>query len=123
MKYPNWKALFQTLIEQRQIPASERIHYLKKYLGGSVEDVVENYFLLSTDDAYEEAKGLLEQRYGNAFVVANAFRNKLEKWPKVGPRDGVGLQRFGDFLKQCYTAMQSIGSLNILNDDRETDDY
>lgn len=119
LKYPSWKASFQTLIEQRQIPASERIHYLKKYLGGSVKDVVENYFLLSTDDAYEEAKGLLEQRYGNAFVVANAFRDKLEKWPKVGPRDGVGLQRFGDFLKQCYTAMQSIGSLNILNDERE----
>ncbi|XP_062610192.1 uncharacterized protein LOC134271972 [Saccostrea cucullata] len=119
LKYPSWKASFQTLIEQRQIPDSERIHYLKKYLGGPVKDVIENYFLLSTDDAYEEAKGLLDQRYGNPFIVANAFRDKLDKWTKISSRDGVGLQRFGDFLKQCYTAMQSIGSLNILNDDRE----
>lgn len=84
-----------------------------------MKDVIENYFLMSNEDAYDEAKKLLDQRYGNPFVIANAFRDKLENWPKINSRDGIGLQRFGDFLKQCHTAMQSIGSLNILNDDRE----
>ena len=119
LKYPSWKASFQTLIEQRQIPAIERIHYLKRYLGGQVKDVIESYFLMSNEDAYDEAKKLLDQRYGNTFVIANAFRDKLENWPKIHSRDGIGLRRVGDFLKQCHTAMQSIGSLNILNDDRE----
>ncbi|CAC5387607.1 unnamed protein product [Mytilus coruscus] len=118
-KYPGWKAAFQTLIEQRQIPPLEQIHYLRKYLGESVKEVVENYFLITSQDSYQEAKTLLDQRYGDPFVIANAFRDKLEKWPKIASRDGIGLQKFSDFLKQCLNAMQSIGSLNALNDDRQ----
>lgn len=119
LKYPNWKSAFQTLIDQRQIPSSERIHYLRKYLGESVRDVVENFFLLSSENAYTEAKALLDQRYGDPFVIGNAFRDKLEKWPKILPRDSKSLLRFSDFLKQCEIAMESIGTLNMLNDDRE----
>ena len=84
LKFPGWKGAFHTLIELKQIPASEKIHYLRKYLSSSVREVVENYFLLSSEDAFEEAKKLLEQRYGDPFMIGNAFRNKLERWPRNG---------------------------------------
>ena len=100
MRYPGWKAAFQTLIEHRRIPAAERIHYLKKYLGGQVKDTVEGYFLLPPEDAFGEAKKLLEERYGNHFVVANAFRDRLERWQRINSRDGVALLRYADFLRQ-----------------------
>ena len=74
---------------------------------------------MSSDEAYEEAKRTLDKRYGDPFVITNAFRNKLESWPKIQSRDGTGLQKFVDFLQQCQIAMQTIGSLSILNDDRE----
>ena len=119
LTYPAWKGAFESLIEQKRIPSCERIHYLKKYLSGEAKAAVEGYFLLMTDDAYDEAKALLEERYGDSFVIANAFRNKLEAWPKVQSRDGAGLRKYADFLRQCETAMNSIGSLNVLNDDRE----
>ena len=119
LKFPGWKCAFHTLIEQKQIPAPEKIHYLRKYLSGSVREVVENYFLLSSEDAFEEAKKLLEQRYGDPFVIGNAFRNKLEKWPRIMAKDGEGLRKFSDFLKQCHTAMASVKCLNILDDERE----
>ena len=95
------------------------MHYLKKYLAGPVKDVVEHYFLLPSEDAYDEAKNLLDERYGDPFIVANAYRDKLEKWPKITARDGTGLQKFADFLRQCFTAAQSIGHLDVLNDDRQ----
>ena len=119
MRYPGWKAAFQTLIEHWQIPTVERIHYLKKYLGGQVKDVVEGYFLLPPEDAFDKAKKLLEECYGNPCVVANAFRDKLEKWQRINSRDGAALQRYADFLRQCHTAMQSIENLGVLNDERE----
>lgn len=53
LKFPGWKGAFDTLIEQKQIPASEKIHYLRKYLSNSVREVAENYFLLSSEDAFE----------------------------------------------------------------------
>lgn len=97
LKYPGWKVAFQALIEQRQIPVTERIHYLKKYICGQVKDVIENYFLITTSDSFEEAKSALDQRYGDPFIISSAFRNKLDKWPKIASRDGPGLQKFSDF--------------------------
>ena len=58
LKYPGWRVDFTTLIEQRKIPSAERIHYLKKYLGGTAKEAVENFFLISSDNAYDEAKKL-----------------------------------------------------------------
>ena len=52
------------------------------YLKGAALECV-GYFLLSTDDAYQEAMSLVEQRYGHPFLIANAFRDKLESWQKV----------------------------------------
>ena len=119
LKYQGWKSAFQTLIEHRKIPANEKMHYLKKYLGGQVREVVEQYFLLSSDDDYEEAKSLLDDRFGNSFVVANAYREKLDKWPKINVRDGTDLQKLADFLRQCHTAAESIGHMSILNDEMQ----
>ena len=118
LKFPGWKGAFHNLIEQKQIPASEKIHYLRKYLSSSVREVVENYFLLSSEDAFEEAKKLLEQRYGDPFVIGNAFRNKLERLPRIMAKDGEGLKKFADFLNQCHTAMHSMKCLNILDKER-----
>ena len=110
MRYPCWKIAFQTLIEHWRIHAGERLHYLKKYIGGQVKDTVESYFLLPPEDAFEE-------RYGNQFVIADAFRDKLENWQRINPRDGTTLQRYADFLRQWNTAIKSIGSLRVLNDE------
>ena len=119
LKYPGWKSAFNTLIEQRKIPPSEKIHYLQKYLGERVRDVVANFFLCGTEDAYSEAKKLLDERFGDPFVISNAFRSKLDKWPRIQSRDASGLRKFADFLKQCHTAMASVGSLGTLDDERE----
>ena len=43
---------------------------------------MEQYLLIVTEDAYQKARSVLQERYGNCNVVSTAFVNKLEKWPK-----------------------------------------
>ena len=119
LKYPAWKCGFESLIDSRGIPSSERIYYLKKYLAGPAKDAIEGYFFLTSGDAYVEARKLLEERYGDPYVISNAFRDTLDSWPKMQGKDGVALRKFSDFLRQCETAMQTTGGLHILNDSRE----
>ena len=107
IQYPAWKAAFNMLIDGKSLPPGEKIYYLKRYLGASVRQVVENYFLLSTEDSYEKARALLDQRYGDPFVIANAFRGKIDSWPKINARDSQSLLKFADFLKQCLAAMNT----------------
>ena len=117
LHYPSWKKAFDTLISTRAIPDEERLHYLKKYLGGDAKSCVEGYFLLVRPNAYEDACKLLDSRFGDSYTLAKAFRDKLEKWSKVAQRDNPALRKFVDFLKQCETGIQSFPSLSFFNDD------
>ena len=87
LHYPSWKSAVHALVESRVFLPSERIHYLKRYMAGTAKETVESYFLLMTDDAHEDAKRLLDERFGDPFVIANAFRDKLDRWPKIASRD------------------------------------
>ncbi|XP_028277083.1 uncharacterized protein LOC114445917 [Parambassis ranga] len=116
LRYKDWKMSFQTLIGRKNIPVNEKVYYLRKYVGGSARKAIESYFLLSTDEAYHSAWEVLEERYGSPFVIAKAFRDKLNSWPKIGPKESIELREFSDFLRACEAAMSQVKCLEILND-------
>ena len=88
--YMDWKASFMALIDTRCSSSTEKMHYLRRYIGGEVTNVVENSFLQNTVEAYEEAWGTLDRRYGDRFRVAQSFRDKLHSWPRLAPRTAKG---------------------------------
>ena len=95
------------------------MHYLEKYVSGKARKCIEGYFLYTSDSTYEEAKAVLDKRFGDMFVLQNAYREKLEKFPKIAPRDSAGLRRYTDLLRQCLSASRVIPSMSALNDIRE----
>ncbi len=117
LEYPSWKASFTTLVERRNVPTLERIHFLRRYLGGPAKEAVGGLFFLDSDKAYSKAKAILQQRFGDPFQVTEAFRDKLDAWPKV--KDSKDLRNFADFLTQCNIAKECVPGLEILNDCRE----
>ena len=117
MAYNGWAAAFETLIESKSIPAAEKMHYLSRYIGGAAKQAVEGYVVLTTDEAFEDAKALLKKRFGSPFIIAEAFRSKLEKWPEV--ESNLDLRKLSDFLRQCQSAMKTNTHLGILNDELE----
>lgn len=116
LKFKHWKASFQTLIERKNIPTAEKIFFLQKYVGGCVKEALDGYFLIGSEDSYEAAWNMLNERYGEPFVIAKAFRDKLHTWPKVTGKNSAELRTFVDFLQSCQSAMTNNENLNILND-------
>lgn len=116
LKFNHWKSSFHTLIEKKNIPATEKIFFLQKYVGGAAKEALEGYFLTDSEDSYYAAWDLLNERYGEPFVIAKAFRDKLHSWPKLGSRESADLRKFVDFLRSCKSAMAHNESLNVLND-------
>ena len=78
------------LIDSRCSSSTEKMHYLRRYIGGEVTQVIENSSLQNTVEAYEEAWVTLDRRYGDPFRVAKAFRDKLHSWPRLAPRTSNG---------------------------------
>ena len=116
LKFNHWKSSFHTLIERKNIPTAEKIFFLQKYVGGAAKEALEGYFLTDSEDSYCAAWGLLNQRYGEPFVIAKAFRDKLHAWPKIASRESSELRKFVDFLRSCESAMAHNENLNVLND-------
>ena len=119
LEFTAWFNSFNTLIRSSSIPDAECIFYLNKYLTGEAKECVKGFLSLCTSEAYYSALELLKERFGSDFVVANAFRQKLRKWPKILNDDFIGLRKFSDYLSQVETAKISNRSLSVLDDEQE----
>ncbi|KAL9966153.1 hypothetical protein ACROYT_G024179 [Oculina patagonica] len=119
LQYPSWNSSFGTLIDSKPMDAQTKLNFLNQYLTGKPKQVVDQYLLIGTEDAYQSARKLLKERYGNCNVVGSAFLNKLENWPKVGIKDAEALRDLSDFLEKIKAARETTPSLEVLDFARE----
>ena len=119
LHYPVWLKSFETIIEGQTEKVPQRLYYLGKYTTGEAKEAIRGLLLLETTEAYKQAKKILSDRFGNPFLVADAYRKKIGEWPKIPPNDGTSLHKFSDFLMHCQTAMRTVKYLNVLDDPDE----
>ena len=116
IKYPDWKSSFHAIIHRKSLSSIDKLYYLKRYVSGPAKEAISGLFLQNSPEAYERAWKILDERFGHPFVVAKAYRDKLQRWPRIGVKDHTGLRRFADFLYSIETAMQTVRDLGVLND-------
>ncbi len=116
LKYNDWKLSFFTLIDRKNLLAQEKLFFLRKYVGGSAKRAIEGHFLVGTETAYRVAWDILEDRFGNPFIVAKSYRDKIHAWHKISPKDSENLREFVDFLSSVESAMPYVQGLQTLND-------
>lgn len=119
LHYPVWLKSFETIIEGQTKEVSQRLYYLGRYTTGEPKEAISGLLLLDSAEAYKQAKKILSDRFGNPFVVADAYRKKINEWPKILPNDGASLRKFSDFLIHCQTAAKTIKYLKVLDDPDE----
>ncbi|CAI5683011.1 unnamed protein product [Oreochromis niloticus] len=119
LQFTDWKMSFMNLIDRKPLPASEKMFYLKNYLAGEARKAVGGFFYQDSENAYKGAWKVLEDRYGNPFIIQKAFGDKLMRWPKISTNDPLALREFADFLKGCSEAIPHVKGLAILNDCEE----
>ena len=119
LRYPTWKKSFDTIVERRTDSPSQRLYYLGRYTTGEAKEAISGLLALDSKHAYRDARKILSDRFGNPFLVANAYRKKINEWPRIQPNDGTSLRKFSDFLLHCQSAMKEIKYLKALNDPEE----
>ena len=66
------------LVDSRPLEADIKLTMLNQYVTGKPKQVVEHYLLIGTEDAYQKARSVLQERYGNCNVVSAAFHDYSE---------------------------------------------
>ena len=119
LSFPIWKLSFDALVDHRAMSATDRLNLLSRFLDGEAKAAVKGYLMLPPGEAYGRAYKLLNERYGDNFKLANTYKDRLRKWPRLGGMDASGLRKFVDFLEQCRTAKLSYPALRVLDDEAE----
>lgn len=119
IQFIEWKASFISLTDKKSISSADKLHYLRKYVGGPARKTLDGILFRNNDEAYKDAWNRLNNRYGQPFTIQRAFREKLANWPKIQSKDAEGFKSFADFLQACQEAMPHVKGLDILNDCEE----
>ena len=98
-QYPYWRQSFNALVENDATSMSQKLVHLSRSTSGEVHDAIKGLLSLNTQHAYKEALRLLDKRYGDPFLVAQACKEKIKSWPVIKPGNGKELRKFSDHLE------------------------
>ncbi len=70
---PLWQNTFNALIDSKPLDVDTKLNYLNQYVSGKPRLGVEHYMLIGTEEAYQKARDVLADRYGNTSVISTAF--------------------------------------------------
>ena len=109
-EYPAFATAFDAIISANVSSDRDRLYYLEKYTKGKASDVVKGFLSVASNDSYQQARKLLDERFGNPIHVAEAYKLRMRNWPNIGEGSSKALQEFSDFLVRCAEAVKTIGS-------------
>ena len=119
LQYPTWKASFDLLVSEKDISQAQKLTILLSHVSGDAKEWIEYYIMSDSEYVFDEAMQALEENFGDPFEVADAFREKLESWQKIGGSDCKALKKYAQFLKQCKIAMTTNEHLEDLDNPRQ----
>ena len=108
LRYPSWIKSFETFI--KRIPSNGSINSVNTRQEKPGKPLMVSWPSTTMLNAYDKAK---KNHFGNQFIVTDAYRKRINSWPKIQPTGGQGLRKFADFLQHYHTAMHTIQYLNV----------
>lgn len=102
-------------MSEKGITQAQKLTILLSCVSGDAKEWIEYYIMSDTHTVFDDAMQAIEENFGDPFQVADAFRDKLESWPKIGGSDSKGLNKYAQFLKQCKHAKFSNEHLSDLD--------
>ena len=106
LEYPKWSSAFDALIEEDAIKPSHKLYYLGEYTSGKAQKMITGLLGLQTEDAYQRARNVLKERFGNPYNIYEAYRENLRAWPVCSTANE--LQEFSDFLLMTQETMKTV---------------
>ncbi|XP_070549367.1 uncharacterized protein [Ptychodera flava] len=118
LKYKAFIRAFRHGIEVNTEAPDDRLYYLEQFTEGRPKEIVSSCIHMNPKEGYEHARKLLEDEYGNPYVMAKAYTKQAEAWPEVKSEDKSALKEYALFLTKCDNAMKGEPHLRELDHNR-----
>ena len=105
LKFWSFIRTFESKVENCTSDNAAKLSRLIYYCTGKVRRVIECCSVMSPEEGYPKAKALLKQRFGNDFLIAEAWVKKVTSGKPIGPQDKERLQELSDDLCSCIETL------------------
>ena len=115
--YADWNRTFTAKVERPEVSDEDKTVYLKRYCKEKALKAVLGFCDTSPGATYYEIKSqVIDRRFGNQYVVAQAYIDKLDHWPKISDNDSTALTDLTQYLAKLRSvkAKQEV-DLSILD--------
>jgi len=115
MEYQLFANAFDFVVGDKVQDDRDRLYFLEQYTKGEPQDLVRSCLHLDPKIGYKKARELLNENYGDKFLIASSYSEKLLNWPIVKSEDGQELGRLGLYLTTCFSLMNGISYMSSLD--------
>ena len=115
LQYHSFIRLFETTVERNTVDSCARLARLLQYCSGRAKQVISCCAMMDPDEGFRKAKELLKNRFGNNFLVSEAWVKKVTQGPPLKPSDRVGLQCLADDLCNCYHTLKAMNFMTEIS--------
>ena len=90
------------------------------YCTGPAKNVIQCCSVMKPTEGYKRARQLLKDRFGDEYVIAEAWVGKISESKPISAHDtsGLGLQEFADDLRNCEQTLTAMNYLAEINTQR-----
>ena len=106
---------FDSRIASRTSDEGERLYYLEQFTVATAREIMHSCMHMPLELAYQEARRRLERRFGDKFLLSQAYIRKLESWSAIRNDDVGRLDEFTTFLVGCSNAMTCSDAIRELD--------
>ena len=107
-QYPIFKATFDELVHSAEISDASKLTRLLQYTQGKAHDAIKACAF--TDGGYQEARGILERRFGCPHAITHALVKKLKDGKQVKTAEEV--MELANDLEVCASTLRSLRTLS-----------
>ncbi|XP_068234386.1 uncharacterized protein [Palaemon carinicauda] len=115
LEYSDFILAFDTSISSRTASSSDRLYYLLQHTNGEPKDLISSCIYMQADQGYSQARQLVQQEYGDPYKASMAYLKQLNEWKPIKPDEGKCLKRYSHYLLKCFSAMQTLTHLAVLD--------
>ena len=109
---------FENTVEQVCKDDVTRLTRLLQYCRGKAKHVIQCCTVMNPSQGYQKARALLKERFGNNYVIAEAWVNRVAEGKPIGSHDKELLRDFADDLVNCEATLSSMNYLHEVNTQR-----
>ena len=118
VQYWGFMRSFEHSVENHCTDPNAKLLRLLQYCTGKAKRVIQCCSAIDPEVGYPKAKNLLKERFGNDYVIAEAWMEKVTEGTGLKPSDSEALQDFSDELINCYETLQAMDKLVEIDSQR-----